>query len=89
MTQASEIWLKVASGGHWSIAELRAELPEYEGRSLDNATRQLASRGFLEVVPEAGVRRFRVTAACSVPGGLTVRVVMDAVGAPLRQDLQP
>lgn len=81
-----QVWLKVATGGRWSVTELNEALPQLPAKAVDGSARQLAAAGMLDLHHGDAGLSFGITRDCTVPRGITVAQVLQAVtgegGAP-------
>lgn len=80
-TNAQTIWLKVAEGGKWTLAEIRQAVPTVSEKSVKSALREMANSGALTEYEDSPLR-YGVTPDCTVPRGLTLVEVLRAVGVP-------
>jgi hypothetical protein len=75
----AKAWQTVASGGLWTMGEIRKACSQYDGHLIDNAVRSMVSSGML-VRHEGDSPRYGVTKDCSVPRGLTLGELMKVLG---------
>lgn len=74
----AQAWLVMASGGRWTLAELRAAMPSATAVAVDAAVRSMVTAKMVHRYAGTPLR-FGITASCIVPRGMTVGEVMRAV----------
>lgn len=72
------VWMKVATGGKWTLPELYRELPSIGQKHINGAVKSMLESGALKHY-DGG--KFGVVMASTVPRGVTVGDVLACTGA--------
>jgi hypothetical protein len=76
----ADAWLRIASGGRWSIAEVQQACPGRDPKLIQNAVRSMEAAGMVRRYEDGRKVFYGVTSDCTIPRGLTLADVGPVLG---------
>jgi hypothetical protein len=75
----AKAWMTIASGGRWTVPEVKKALPREDPKLVENAVRAMLASGMV-IRYEGTQPTYGVTKECTIPRGVSVKEVFQVMG---------